>query len=324
MSSIFVTIPKVTAIINQGALNRTGLVADAIFPPVKTACKFSIVDWNKAKGLKEIDDLLNCKTDVHEVDSTAYELLNYSTQGRGLSTVLTECCVGLCDDGSIADIIENSKMVELFDKLLVNHERRAVALATTTSYFTDNSTKVPGESGAVNEGGYYHIAASTALATNYNLLGYLQPIQSNNYLTGVRNVAVMTRSMLNKIQQNSSFIGASLGIAQASEASIAASLGVSKIVIADAGFNNAVAEGAVSLQGIFPENTILFVANNPLQYSEQGKPTFGLSAYTQNFMTTFFLDPRKGLGQGQVSGKLAHDLTPIVVTYKAATLVKFT
>lgn len=325
MSSIFVSVPKVTAIVNQGVLNRQGLIADKLFPLLRTACNFSLIDWNKAKDLKVVNDILSCKTTINEVDASAFDLQHHKTQDRGLSITLTECCVGLCDDGTISDKIEAAKMTGLMDRLLIAHERRAIALACLESAYTDNTTKVPGETGAVNEGGLYKLAATKLVDADFDLLGWFQPIQQKNFMTGMRNVAIMTSNVLNKLLKHPSFVG--FGYApnpQTTTTQVASLLKVQEIIIADAGFNNTVVEGAVNMQGLWDDQYILFAMVYPLAYSEDSKVTFGVSAYTTNFQTTYFLDPKKGKGKGVVTGKLDHDITPTVVTYKAATLIKLT
>ena len=211
------------------------------------------------------------------------------------------------------------------DNLLINREKRVVALATDESKYTDNLTKKPGDTGAVNEGGLYKLALADLKDQTKDMLGYFQPIQNKNYLTGVRNIAVMTQSVLDLFIKHNTFIGHGLAVAPTTNAAqVAALLKVQEIVIADAGYNNSVSPSLINLQGIWPENYILFVAAHPLSYSTENKPTFGISPYTANFETNYWVDPKKGKGKGTVFGKVTHDLTEQVVTYKAATLVKLT
>ena len=153
----------------------------------------------------------------------------------------------------------------------------------------------------------------------------MQPIQTNNWMTGVRNIAVMTRNQLNAFIKNQSFIGHGCSVAPTTtEGSVAALLGVQQIVIADAGFNNSVTTGTVNMAGLWPEDKILLAQVSTLSFSQQAKPTFGATAYKNGFQTNFWIDPKKGEGQGAVYGKTTHDETEQVVTYKAATLINLT
>lgn len=321
----YIDIPSVTAIITQGALNREGLIADKLFPPVQTECKFSIIDWNKAGDMSESDDTLSCHGDVKEIDTEGLELLTFQTKDRGNAVPLTECCISACGKVDLKEKIENAKMVTVMDKLLINREKRAVELATNEALYVNNTTKKPGEAGAVNEGGMYNLALADLKDQTKDMLGYFQPIQEKNYATGVRNIAVMTKSVLNLFIKHVTFIGHGCSVAPTTNAAqVAALLGVEEIVIADSGFNNSVVPGTVNTQGIWPENYILFAAVSKLSYSEEAKPTYGASPFTSNFETNYWVDPKKGKGKGVVFGKITHDLTEKVVFQKAATLVKLT
>lgn len=321
----YIDVPSVTAIIQYGALNREGLIADVLFPPVESECKFSIIDWNLVTGLTGTDDVLSCHGDVKEINTEGFELLHFATKDRGNAVPLTECCIAACGKIDIKEKIENSKMVNVMDNLLINREKRAVTLATDESKYTDNTTKKPGDTGAVNEGGLYKLALADLKDQTKDMLKYFQPIQAKNFLTGVRNIAVMTQSVADLFISHKSFIGHGCAVApETSLAQVASLLKVEKIVIADAGFNNAVAPGTVNVQGIWPENYILFAASHKLSYTAENKPTFGLSPYTENMSTNYWVDPKKGKGKGVVFGKITHDITEQVATYKAATLVKLT
>src|SRR5690606_10138110 len=136
--------PKLSAIVQEVGLKRSGLVADCIFPPVQTGCKFSYIDWEaELKGLKSINDHVTCKTDAHEVDSEAFQMVDASTRDRALTQVLDECCVDICGMNDVQQKIEAGKTRQLTNKLLIGREERAIALATDTSKYVDNTGKTP-------------------------------------------------------------------------------------------------------------------------------------------------------------------------------------
>lgn len=321
----YIDIPSVSAIITQAALKREGLVADVLFPPVESECKFGIINWDKMEGLVETDDTLSCNGDVKEIDTTGMTVQYFGTKDRGNAVPITECCISACGKVDLKAKIENTKMVSTMDNLLINREKRAIAIATNEASYTDNTTKKPGEAGAVNEGGLFKLALADLKDQTKDMLGYFQPIQNKNYLTGVRNIVVMTQSTLDLFIKHVTFIGHGCSVAPSTNAAqVASLLKVDKIVIADAGYNNSVVPGTVNIQGLWPDNYILFAAVRPLSFTEENKPVFGASPYTTNFETNYWVDPKKGKGKGTVFGKITHDLTEQLVTIKAATLVKLT
>ena len=322
----YVEIPSVEAIITHGALKREGMIADVLFPKVKvSASPVGYLDWDKAKELTGTDDTLTCTGDVKQIDTEGMEVKYLDIKPKGNSVSISECNINICGQENLEEVIEQAKMVTLMDNLLINKEKRAIALATDESKYTDNTTKVPGEAGAVNEGGVYHITPTNFNDKTFDLLKWLQPIQENNYMTGKRNIAVMTRNVFNTLLRNQSFIGSGCAVpATTTESVIASLLGVEKIVIADAGFNNAVTPGTVNMQGFWPEKYILFASVKTLTFSQAATPTFGATPYKNGFQTIFWIDPKKGEGKGAVYGKTTHDETEQVVTYKAATLVEIT
>ena len=320
----YVDIPSVEAVVTHGALNREGLISDALFPKLKVAnCTVGYLDWDKAKELTGTDDTLTCTGDVKQIDTEGMEVKYLDIKPKGNSVPISECCIGVCGIDNLEAIVEQAKMVTLMDNLLINKERRAIALATDESKYTNNVALVPGESGAVNEGGVYHISVANFNDKTFDLLKYFQPIQENNYMTGIRNVAVMTRNKFNTLLRNQSFIGSGCAVpATTNESVIASLLKVDKIIIADAGFNNSVTPGVVTMQGMWPDKYILFASVRALSFSKEAKPTFGATPFKNGFQTIFWIDPKKGEGQGAVYGKTTHDETEQVVTYKAATLVE--
>lgn len=327
MASNFPSKPKLSAIVQQASLKRSGLVADCIFPPLKTPCRFDYIDWTSSQNIKVVDDAVGCKTDVKEVDPEAWVLKTGKVEDHALQQSMGDCCVTVCgDDAAYAAKKEAGKTVQLMNRLLINRERAAIALATTESLYTANGTSgspvVPGAPTAVNEGGLYYLTKANLADPNFALLKWFLPIQTNNFMSGVRNKAVMTQATLNAFLSHPNFIGAGCMIdPMTTKQKVAALLGVTEICIADAGFNNGVG-AAVSMQALWPADYILFTSSYELQTTEEAQVSFGISAYDKGFQINHYLKEEKGPGAGVEMQKMAHDFTPIVLSIKAATLVK--
>lgn len=328
MSSQFPSKPKLSAIVQQASLKRSGLVADAIFPQVKTPCYFDYIDWSNMANIKLVEDAVGCKSDVHEIDPEAFTLTTKKVQDHALQQSMGDCCVTACgDDAAYAARKEQGKTLQLVNRLLINREREAIALATDTSKYTANGTEgapvLPGASGAVNEGGLYFLDDSSYLSNpNGALLQWFLPIQTNNFITGKRNVAVMSQKTLNKFLVHPNFLGAGCIVDPlTTNDKVAALLGVQKIVVADAGFNNGVGT-AVTMQSLWPDEYILMTASYELLTSDEQQVAFGISAYDKGFRVNSYIKEEKGPDAGVEMQKIAHDYTPIVLSYKAATLIK--
>lgn len=323
MSSNFPSRAKLSAIVLQASLKRSGLVADCIFPQVKTPCMFEYIDWSNQLNVQVVNDAVGCKTDVHEVDPEAWTLTAAKVQDHALQQAMGDCCVTVCgDDAAYAAKKEAGKTIGLMNRLLISREKRAIALATNEAAYTSNLALKPGDVGAVNEGGLYNLALTSYQNPTFSLLKYLQPIQTNNYLSGRRTVAVMSQNRLNDLLSHPNFLGAGCMVGAMTTADAVASLlGVNKICIADAGYNNGVG-GAVSLQGLWPDNYIWFGSSYALTTPDEAQVTFGISAYDKGFRVNSYMKEEKGPDGGVEMQKMAHDLTEVVLSYKAATLVK--
>lgn len=325
MSSQFPSKAKMSAIVQAASLKRSGLVADCIFPQVKTPCRFDYIDWTNQVNMKIVDDAVGCKTDVKEVDPEAFVYATGKVEDHALQQAMGDCCVTACgDDAALAAKREQGKTIQLMNRLLIAREKRAIALALDESKYTDNTTKKPGEAGAVNEGGLYKLANTDFINANYALLKYFQPIQTNNFVTGRRTKAVMSQNTLNNFLSHPNFLGAGCIVdTVTTKDKVASLLGVEEICVADAGYNNGVGQ-TVSLQGFWPDNYILFTASYEMLTSDEQQVAFGISAYDKGFRVNNYIKEEKGPDSGVVMQKIAHDFTELVLSYKAATLVKLT
>lgn len=323
MGSQFPSKAKLSAIVQQAQLKRSGLVADCIFPQVKTPCRFDYIDWSSMANIKVVEDAVGCKTDVKEIDPEAFELVSKKVEDHALQQSMGDCCITACgDDAAYAARKEQGKTIQLMNRLLIAREKRAIALATDESKYTDNLTVVPGGTGAVNEGGMYNIDLSDLRDANFALLKWFMPIQTNNFLTGRRTKAVMSQNRLNDLLVHPNFLGAGCLVgAKTTKEAVASLLGVDEICVADAGYNNGVGQ-AVSLQGLWPDNYILFTASYDLVTPDEQQVAFGISAYDKGFRINNYIKEEKGPDTGVTMQKMAHDFTEIVLSYKAATLVK--
>lgn len=323
MASNFPSRAKLSAIVQQAQLKRSGLIADCIFPPVQTPCRFEYIDWSNMANIQVVEDAIGCKTDVKEIDPEAFTLVTEKVQDHALSQSMGDCCVTACgDDAAYAARKEQGKTLQLMNRLLIGREKRAIAAATDESEYTDNLALVPGASTAVNEGGMYNIDLSDMRDPNFALLKWFMPIQTNNYLTGRRTKAVMSQNRLNDLLVHPNFIGAGCLLdAKTTADKVAALLGVDEICVADAGYNNGVGQ-TVSLTGLWPDEYILFTASYDLVTPDEQQVAFGITAFNKGFRINNWIKPEKGPDEGVMMQKMSHDFTEIVLSYKAATLVK--
>lgn len=316
--------PELSAIVQQVSLNRAGLVADTIFPKVLTGCKFSYIDWSKElAGLKSISDHVTCKTDAHEVDGEGFEIVDASTRSHALMQVLDECCVVVCGKPQINQEIENGKTRQLTNKLLISREERAISIATDESKYVDNTSKAPFDNGAVIDGGLFKIARATFFGPSYDVLKYLNGV--NDFANfGKRNVMVTDRATINQILTHPSMLGKGCIVdPKTTLDAVASLLGLDKIVVADAPYNDGIGN-QVALKKLWPAGKILFTSSYEFVSSNDQQFAFGISGYSQEFEQFTWVDEKKGKGAGARMQKIGHDLTEVVLSYKAATLISLT
>lgn len=315
-------IPSVIAVTQQVALKRSGLVADAIFPKVQTGCQFSYIDWtDELKDLTSINDHVTCKSDANEADLGAIKLKFGGTQDHALIQVLDECCQVICGVPNLNEKIAAQKTLALANKLLIGREQRAISLATLATAYADQTTKTPNDPTAQVDGGLFNLSAANFADPTFDLLKYLQGI-NDNAKYGRRNLMVTDRATLNGILRHPQFIGSGCQVdPMTTPDRVAALIGVDKIVVADALYNDGFGN-TVSMKKFWPAGTILFTSSLEFITSNDQQFAFGLSAYTQDLQTNTWFDEKKGKGEGAVMQKIGHDLTETVLSYLAATLVK--
>lgn len=326
MASKYPIDAKLSAIVQQANLKREGLVADSILPTVQTPCAFKYIDWTNAlTGLKITDDSVTCKSDVKMVNDIAFILKDASLKDHALEQGLGECCVTTCgDDNAYKQKIEAGKTRQLLDKLLINREKRAIDLALKKASYTDNSAKIPSASDAVVEGGWFNLPKTDVVNVNYALLAYFQDIQANLPTTGQRTLAVMDLETLNMLRRHPNFIGGGCSTeAMTSTEKVAALLGVQKIVIANAYYNNGTGV-STTMAKLWPKNHILFTTSFNAVTSEDEQIQFGFSAYSRGLKQFMRLDGGKGPTDGEWIQKQSHDFTEIILSYKSATVVQIT
>lgn len=324
MASKYPIDAKLSAIVQQANLKRSGLVADCIFPPVQTPCAFKYIDWTNAlTGLKLVDDSVTCKSDVKMVNDIAFILKDASTKDHALEQGMGECCVTTCgDDAAYKQKIEAGKTRQLLDKLLVGREKRAIDLALLESAYTDNTTLKPGDEGAVVEGGWFNLDSDDVVNPNFGLLQYFQDIQANLPTTGQRSVAVMDLATLNMLRRHPTFIGGGCSTEpMTTTEKVAALLGVQKVCIANAYYNNGTG-GSTVMAKFWPAGHILFTTSYDMVTPEDEQIQFGFSAYNRGFKQFMRLDGGKGPTDGEWIQKQSHDFTEVVLSYKAATVVQ--
>ena len=318
----FKSYPKLSAITQEISLNRSGLVADCIFPKVQTGCQFGVIDWTgELKDLKSISDHVTCKSDANEIDTGAMALALHGTQDRALLQSLEECCVEVCGVTNLNEQIAARKTQSMTNKLLIGREERAIKLATDTTKYVDNLLLAPSAATAVVDGGLFNLTLANFNDPNFGLLRYFQGINENS-LFGSRNVMVTDIATLNGLLTHPQFIGSGCVVdPMTSSSKVASLLGLSKICIADGKYNDGIAE-TVNIKKLWPKGTILFTSSYEFITAQDPQLAFGLTAFSQDLEQYTFNDPKKGKGEGMLMQKIGHDLTELVLSYKAATLVK--
>lgn len=324
MSSAFPSRAKLSGITQMTNLNRSGLVADCIFPQVKTDCKFSYINWEKALDAASItDSSVTCKSDVHQVDEIPYELVEAALKDEALSQVLTECCVSICGEDKTA-FIEAGKTKQLINKLLVAREKKAIDLALLQSAYTNGGSATPGTYSGGTDGVRFQLTNANLIDPNFGLLRYLMGINENRVVSGQRNVMVTDLATLNKILAHPNFIGSGCIVdPMTTSDKVAALLGLSKICIADATYNNGT-EAVPAYSKLWTAGRILFTTSYDFVTSQDETLAFGISAYNRGFKQYTWLDEKKGPEAGVIMQKVSHDFTPVVLSRKAATVIEVT
>lgn len=315
-------VPELTAITQEITLNRSGLVADCIFPLVKTPCLFSYIDWTaELKELKSIADLVTCKSDANETGGAEFELKQAATRDRALMQVMDECCVVVCGDPQINVKIAAGKTRSLSNKLLIGREERAIDLATNVANYVNNNTATPATADAVIDGGRFNLSTANFNDPNFPLLRYLQGINENAKF-GARNVMVTDLATINAMLVHPNFIGSGCVVDPITTIEkVRSLLGLTKICIADAMYNDGIGD-QVALKKLWPAGTIFFAASHEFVTSQDDTFSFGIGAHTQPLEQHMWLDHKKGKGEGATMQKIGHDITEVVLSYKAATLLK--
>lgn len=311
-----------TAIVQEASLKTSGLVADCIFPRVQTPCYFEYIDWTNGNNIQIVDDAVTCKSDVKEVDPEAFTLVPGKVKDHALTQSMGDCCVSLCGSQAIAARKEQGKTVQLLNRLLINREREAITLVTTEANYEAGSGAPDGVKS--NEGVMWSLTATNFNDPNYALLKYFQNIQVGNKRTGRRTKAVMSQAKLNAFMSHPNFLGAGCIVDPVTtKAKVAALLGVNEICVADAYYNSALGQ-TPTFTSLWPDQYILFTASYELLTAEDQQVGFGFTAYDKGMRVNYYVNEAKGPDAGVQMQKMAHDFTPIVMTFLAATLVKIT
>lgn len=317
--------PKLSTIVQSANLNRSGLVADCIFPQVAVGAKhFSYIDFMNAENMARIvDDSVTCKSNVKEVGGEDLKLVDASLKDHALAQSLGECNITVCgDEGRVIAQLEAAKTRNLLNKLLTSREARAIALATDTTKFGAAVTTAPTASTQI-DGGYYTISATNFNDPNYGLRRYFQGFQEYARY-GQFNTMVTDLATLNTMLSHPQFIGYGLvPTPMASQQTLASLLGVQKICIADATYNDGVGD-TPAMKRFWPTGTILFTKSYGMSSTTEETFAFGISAYNRGFQQFTWLDENKGPEEGVLMQKQSHDLTEVVLSYNAALLVKVT
>ncbi len=315
-------------IVFEQGLKREGLVAECAFPGILVpSCDYKWADWTdtadfngRMDNMKAVEDLIGCYSAPKRINPSSFKYVNGTTQEHALEMVLKDCCgPNFC--GPVTIDVDGAKTMELTDLLLLQHELRAIAKITDESAYTDAEAALPADETA--EGTMFNLSMDNLLDPAFDLFGYFQDIQSDNDLTGARNVLITKLSLFNKILRHPSFKPGGCAIpVMAAQEELASLLGLQKICIADTVINTALPNQPYSLTNNFGE--YFWMAKTvKLQRTDAPVRGFGFGAYTKDVTSRIKFDEDLGAEGGDVQ-IVYHDITPTVVDYKAATLIKVT
>lgn len=312
---------RLTTIVQEAGLKRSGLVASCIFPEVEVpSCNFEWIDWKQDyENLKLTDDTIGCYSQPHRVDPGSFEYIQGKTKEHALDMVLKECCVSACTpDGRLPFNIDAKKTQQLVDKILLNRELAAIAKATNESAYTAGSAPLT----EASDGKMFTLTRTDIFDEDYDILGLFQAIQDNAAF-GARNTMVLDRPTLNAMLRHPKFKPGGCAIpVMAAESEVAALLGLDKVCVADARYNSALPGAAANLTKIWG-SYILLTRSFDVVTPDEATRTFGFSAYTKDLSNRVYFDNTIGSGGGNVQ-VVSHDLTEIIADIQAATLIKLT
>lgn len=313
-------------IVFEQGLKREGLVSEALFPGILVpSCDFKYADWTTTSDFngmmdnkKQLDDLIGCYSAPKRINPSSFKYINGATNEHALEMALKDCCgPNFC--GPVTIDTDGAKTMELTDLLLLQHEIRSIAKATDESQYTDQGVALP--SGASAEGSLFNLSLANLLDPAFDLFGYFQDIQTDNRLTGMRNLLVTKLSLFQKMLRHPSFKNGGCAIpVVASQEEVASLLGLDRIVLADTVINTALPNQPFTLADNFGDYFFMAKAVK-LQRTDAPIRGFGFGAYTKDLSSRIKFDDDMGAEGGEVQ-VIYHDITPTVVDYKAATLVK--
>lgn len=313
-------------IVFNAGLKKEGLVAEAAFPGILVpSCEFKYADWTttsdyngRLDNLKEVNDLIGCYSAPKRVNPSSFKYINGMTQEHALEMVLKDCCgPNFC--GPVTIDTDGAKTTELSDLILLQHEIRAVDIITNEASYVNAGVDLPSDT--TSEGTMFNLSLANLLDPAFDLFGYFQDIQSENLLTGTRNVLITKLSLFNKLLRHPSVKPGGCAIpVMAAQEEVASLLGLQKIVIADTVVNSALPNQPFSLTNNFGD--YFWMAKTvKLQRTDAPVRGFGFGAYTKDLSSRIKFDDNMGAEGGEVQ-VVYHDITPTVVDIKAATLIK--
>lgn len=321
----FISNPKTVAVLNKINQEAKGLVADEIFPKIKTEKKFSYLDWEPVllNLTVENNDLVTCRDKVKHVDSKGFKEIISKTQDHAFAQNLCEPEITSSSEPVNATQRDLSKTRQLANKLLLAREKRAIDLALTEGFYQSNSQNAkPSAQNAKIDGGLFKVSATNFWDAAYDAVGFIQEIQDLAKF-GARSKMILSPATLSKLLRHPSAVGVGFNPrAKSTKEELEDELGL-KIVVANGQYNDGIGD-QVALEKFFPANVILLTRSVELSDTEDSEFSFGFSAHTQDLTVFNNLDFDYGKGAGSVIQKIGHDLTETVISYKAATLIKLT
>lgn len=343
-----------TALIQDGGLNRRGLVYESIFKPINTngACEVMGIDFTETADtagddtfsgkydlMRESDNDMTCYSEPKELESPKFSRKHYEVKWYANRKALTECCLSMCGMSmqEVENLVQDLKLNHLVDTYLINREvagknlllGQDLATPSTSSVWTagwengtfadladcDNDTTAEGK--AYDMGG-------VICDKDFDIQTVIQNLQSNFKETGPRNKMVLDRKALWALRRNLSLRGQGSQVpASISEDIIKSEFGIDEIVVADTFVNASTVGTARDLQKIWGKGFILMFQNDESITDIEDPRTrnnfaVDLKKYEQ-YIRTFNIPEAGENGVDYISHHYSY--SPVIHNIKAGTLL---
>lgn len=326
--------PRLAKLAQDYVFNKEGLIFPKMFPKVLVpSVNFKNINWSKTKNevtgadtyqslvdaLRAENNATGCYSTPKDKVPAGFSYENHNTQERSASIPLKDCAQSYCEDPGFDPA--QIKRDQVTNELLIELELLAVALGLNPASYTAATTLTQTAGRTIN--------ANTIVGgvdiddPADNVKAFFRDVQKgrSGTLSGRGNVAIMGPDEAAALKAHPSMVNISYGRTDdLDNAGLAAALGVSQVIIAEALYNTAI-PGAATVVDRFVKGVIWIGRNDLLMTApDQQSVFFGYSAYTNDMSSRDWLDQLMG-GPGGMRNTQWHDITPIVANREAGTLI---